>query len=62
MYALAVLDALEIDRAVLLRRELVSGLTGLLVAATFPERVQALVLLNTTARVALGPRLSHRAT
>jgi class 3 adenylate cyclase len=53
--ALAVLDALEVEQAVLLGREQVSGLTAALFAATFPERVRALVLMNTSARLAHGP-------
>jgi class 3 adenylate cyclase len=53
--ALAVLDAVGVERAVLLGREQVSGVTAMLLAASFPERVRALVLMNTSARLARGP-------
>ncbi|MBA2327440.1 MAG: alpha/beta fold hydrolase [Actinobacteria bacterium] len=53
--ALAVLDTLEVGRAALLAVEQVSGLTAALLAATFPERVRALVLMNTSARLCLAP-------
>ena len=51
--AIAVLDAVESDRATLLAAG-GSGLTAVKVAATFPERVASLVLLNCYARLAIA--------
>jgi len=53
--ALAVLDELEVGRAALLGVEQVSGLTAALLAATYPGRVGALVLMNTSARLCVAP-------
>lgn len=50
--ALAVLDAEQIERAALLGQEQVSGFTAMLLAASFPDRVAALVLVNASARLA----------
>jgi class 3 adenylate cyclase len=53
--ALAVLDAVGTERAAVFGGEQVSGLTGMLLAASHPDRVAALVLVNTTARIAWAP-------
>jgi len=56
--ALAVLDAAGADRVAVLGPGL-GGAIGLLLAATHPQRVQALVLLNTTARWIEGEGYPH---
>ncbi len=53
--ALAVLDAVGTKRAVIFGGEQVSGLTAMLLAATHPMRVDSLVLVNTSARIARAP-------
>ncbi len=53
--ALAVLDAVQVGRAVLLALEQIGGLTAALLAASFPDRVRAVVLMNTSARLARAP-------
>ena len=53
--ALAVLDALELQKATLVGLDQVSGLACALLAGTCPHRVDALVLLNTSARLAWAP-------
>lgn len=53
--AVAVLDALDIQEAVLLGVDQVSGITAALLAGSFPARVKSLVLMNTSARLAWAP-------
>lgn len=53
--ARAVLDAVGSERAVVFGGEQVSGLAAMLLAATHPGRVDSLVLVNTSARIARAP-------
>ena len=53
--AIAVLDAVGVERATVFGGEQVSGLTGMLLAASHPDRVAAMVLVNTSARIAAAP-------